>query len=58
MMFEQEPLRQITAEGQIGAYKHDGFWQPMDTFQEFTLLELALGEGQRAVEGVVAVSCT
>ncbi|MFL6530689.1 MAG: glucose-1-phosphate cytidylyltransferase [Chthoniobacterales bacterium] len=37
-MFEQEPLRQITAEGQLVAYKHDGFWQPMDTFQEFTLL--------------------
>lgn len=37
-MFEQEPLRQITAEGQLAAYKHDGFWQPMDTFQEFTLL--------------------
>lgn len=37
-MFEQEPLRQITAEGELAAYKHDGFWQPMDTFQEFTLL--------------------
>ena len=37
-MFEQEPLRQITAERQLAAYKHEGFWQPMDTFQEFTLL--------------------
>lgn len=38
VMLEQEPLRRITAEGQLGAYKHTGFWQPMDTFQEFTLL--------------------
>ena len=22
----------------FGAYRHDGFWQPMDTFQEFKLL--------------------
>lgn len=38
VMLEQEPMRQITAEGQLGAYKHNGFWQPMDTFQESTLL--------------------
>lgn len=37
-MFEQEPLRHVTADGQLAAYKHTGFWQPMDTFQEFTLL--------------------
>jgi glucose-1-phosphate cytidylyltransferase len=37
-MFEQEPLRQITSEGQLAAYKHTGFWQPMDTYQEFGLL--------------------
>ena len=37
-MFEQEPLRQITAEGELAAYRHHGFWQPMDTYQEFTLL--------------------
>jgi glucose-1-phosphate cytidylyltransferase len=38
VMLEQEPLRRMASEGQLGAYKHDGFWQPMDTFQEFTLL--------------------
>jgi glucose-1-phosphate cytidylyltransferase len=38
VMLEQEPLRQIAAQGKMGAYKHEGFWQPMDTFQEFTLL--------------------
>lgn len=44
-MFEQESLRQITAEGQLGAYKHTGFWQPMDTFQEFTLLNALWEKG-------------
>ncbi len=38
MMLEQEPMKQLTAVGGLGAFKHDGFWQPMDTFQEFTLL--------------------
>ncbi len=38
VMLEQQPLRLIAAEGKMGAYKHRGFWQPMDTFQEFTLL--------------------
>ncbi len=44
-MFEQEPLRQIASEGRLAAYKHSGFWQPMDTFQEFTLLNKLWSEG-------------
>jgi len=44
-MFEQEPLRQVTAEGHLAAYKHNGFWQPMDTFQEFTLLNALWEKG-------------
>jgi len=38
LMLEQEPMRKLTAEGQLAAFRHEGFWQPMDTFQEFTLL--------------------
>ena len=38
MMLEQVPLQRITADGKLGAYLHEGFWQPMDTFQEFNLL--------------------
>lgn len=38
MMLEQEPMKQLTSEGKLGAFQHEGFWQPMDTFQEFTLL--------------------
>jgi glucose-1-phosphate cytidylyltransferase len=38
VMLEQDPMRRLTAEGQLAAFRHEGFWQPMDTFQEFTLL--------------------
>jgi glucose-1-phosphate cytidylyltransferase len=37
-MLEEAPLRRLAAEGKLGAYRHEGFWQPMDTFHEFTLL--------------------
>ena len=36
---EQEPLEQIAAEGKLGAYRHAGFWQCMDTMREKILLE-------------------
>lgn len=35
---EQEPLTQLAQDGQLGAYRHTGFWQPMDTYRESTLL--------------------
>jgi len=38
MMLEQLPMRTLVAEGQLAAFRHEGFWQPMDTFQELTLL--------------------
>jgi glucose-1-phosphate cytidylyltransferase len=38
MMLEQAPMKQMTADGVLGSFKHEGFWQPMDTFQEFSLL--------------------
>ncbi len=45
MMLEQAPMKNLTAEGQLGAFRHDGFWQPMDTFQEFTLLNKLWSSG-------------
>lgn len=38
MMFEQDPMKKLTADGQLAAFRHEGFWQPMDTFAEFSLL--------------------
>jgi glucose-1-phosphate cytidylyltransferase len=37
--WEHEPLQGLAAEGQLRAYIHDGFWQPMDTARERNLLE-------------------
>ncbi len=45
VLLEQEPMRQLAREGQLKAFCHDGFWQPMDTFQEFTLLNRLWAEG-------------
>jgi glucose-1-phosphate cytidylyltransferase len=38
LIFEQEPLRRVAADKQLMCFPHDGFWQPMDTFREFELL--------------------
>lgn len=37
--WEQEPLMKLAAEGQLMAYEHAGFWQPMDTLRDKHLLE-------------------
>jgi glucose-1-phosphate cytidylyltransferase len=34
MMLERKPMDDLVADGQLNAYKHEGFWQPMDTYQE------------------------
>ena len=33
-VLEKTPLEQIAKNGELKAYKHDGFWQPMDTYRE------------------------
>jgi len=38
VMFEQQPIRAMAKDGQLMAFPHDGFWQPMDTFTEYNLL--------------------
>lgn len=45
-MLETGPLRRLAQEGQLNAYRHDGFWQPMDTYQEFDLLNRLWAEGR------------
>ena len=37
--WEQEPLKALAETGQLTAYHHDGFWQPMDTLRDKNLLE-------------------
>jgi len=33
-IFEQEPLKNLAADGEIFTYKHDDFWMPMDTLRD------------------------
>ena len=37
--WDQEPLMKLAAEGQLMAYEHPGFWQPMDTLRDKHYLE-------------------
>ncbi len=33
-IFEQKPLKNLAIDGKMSAFKHDGFWQPMDTLRD------------------------
>ena len=46
-VLEREPLERLAADGELLAYRHEGFWQPMDTLREKHLLE-RLWEGGEA----------
>ena len=37
-VWEQEPLKSLAADNQLMAFKHEGFWQPMDTLRDKLLL--------------------
>ena len=37
--WEGEPINRLAASGQLAAYRHTGFWQPMDTQRDKSLLE-------------------
>jgi glucose-1-phosphate cytidylyltransferase len=38
-IWERDPLERLAQEGQLVAFKHEGFWQPMDTLRDVRLLE-------------------
>jgi len=38
-VWEQEPLQRMSKEGLLAAYKHNGFWHPMDTLRDKNVLE-------------------
>ena len=38
VVLEQEPLQELARIEQLNAFKHEGFWQPMDTFRESKIL--------------------
>ncbi|MDX8446006.1 MULTISPECIES: glucose-1-phosphate cytidylyltransferase [Mesorhizobium] len=43
--FEQEPLKGLTADGQLAAFEHTGFWQPCDTLRDKRELEKLWAQG-------------
>lgn len=45
-IWEREPLERLAADSQLAAYKHDGFWQPMDTLRDKNQLEELWASGQ------------
>ena len=47
IMLEREPLEMIAKESQLSAYKHDGFWQCMDSKRDRDLLEAMSDEGNQ-----------
>ncbi len=44
-IFEQEPLQSLAHDGQLAAYQHTGFWQPMDTLRDKRHLEALWDSG-------------
>lgn len=44
--WEKEPMERLAANGELSAYKHNGFWQPMDTLRDKTVLEDLWQSGQ------------
>jgi len=45
-IWERGPLEQLTQRGELAAYQHDGFWQPMDTLRDKSSLEELWATGQ------------
>ncbi len=45
-LLEREPMRRLAEEGQLVAYPHTGFWQPMDTAREYGLLNELWASGK------------
>jgi glucose-1-phosphate cytidylyltransferase len=44
--WEMEPLERLAREGELSAYRHTGFWQPMDTLRDKNYLEELWQQGK------------
>jgi glucose-1-phosphate cytidylyltransferase len=45
-VWEREPMERLARDGQLSAYAHRGFWQPMDTLRDKTRLEELWASGE------------
>ena len=46
LIFEKEPLETLAADGQLAAYRYDGFWRCMDTLRDKNSLEALWASGE------------
>jgi glucose-1-phosphate cytidylyltransferase len=46
LVLEQEPLQRLARDRQLGVYAHQGFWQPMDTYREYKLINELWASGK------------
>ncbi|MBK8118864.1 MAG: hypothetical protein IPK39_06310 [Sulfuritalea sp.] len=45
-LWEKEPMQHLATNGQLAAFRRDGFWQPMDTLRDKNHLEELWAGGQ------------
>ena len=45
-ILERSPLERLSRDRQLHAFRHEGFWQPMDTLREKQLLESLWASGE------------
>ena len=45
-IWEREPMERLAAEGQVMAYRHDGFWHCMDTLRDVRYLDRLWATGK------------
>ena len=45
-LWEKEPLEKLSKDKKLVAFKHNGFWQPMDTLREKNYLEELWNSGK------------
>ncbi|MCR6629410.1 MAG: glucose-1-phosphate cytidylyltransferase [Magnetospirillum sp.] len=45
-IWERGPLERLSAEGNLSAFRHSGFWRPMDTLRDKVILEEMWNQGQ------------
>jgi glucose-1-phosphate cytidylyltransferase len=45
-IWEQEPLQRLAVDGELMAWRHHGFWQPMDTLRDKVYLEELWASGK------------
>jgi glucose-1-phosphate cytidylyltransferase len=55
-VLEREPLERLAADGQLGAYRHEGFWDCMDTYKDAVELNDLWSSGRAPWRGVSTAS--